>query len=63
MKSKMEISKENDSIYFKGILHLEEVPNLSAACQEMLTECGKSGARASDWLLALECLFRNVEEQ
>jgi len=63
MQSKMEMWKDEEGLHFRGTVRPDDFPRLDAFDRRLLDECGRDGAPAADWLLALECIFRRAEQQ
>ena len=62
-KSRMDMWHDADGLHFTGLVSQFDFPELDAFDRAMVESCDKEDAPASHWLLALECIFRRMEEQ
>lgn len=63
MDSMMKMEKFNGRLRFYGVLMEKDFPNLDSFDRMLMDQCGNHNATAADWLLALECIFRRIEQQ
>lgn len=63
IQSMMKMWKDDEAVHFRGLVRLDDFPRLDAFDRMLIDDCGRDGASAADWLLALECIFRRAEQQ
>ena len=61
METGITLLRTNNGLQFSGLISEDDFPQLDRFDLALLRECESGGS--PDWLLALECIFRRMNEQ